>query len=723
MAMIRLMKICLIAALFAMIPVRYAAGGDYRWPLKITPKLSSQFGDYRLGHWHAGIDITTRGRPGYRVYAIDDGYIFRVKASFWGYGNALYLKLKDGRFAVYGHLARFSHQLDNYILREQRKSKRYYQDLFFEPDQFPVKKGDYIALSGQSGSGAPHLHLEIRDNNNLPINPLAGFYDFADDSPPEIEYLVLKRFRNVGQGNYHEFEFLKIDGKRPFYSIDDTIAVYDQTVISIAGYDPENSYNYGLFSASMLLNGGEIFNFKNLKMDYSTGYQIDYVRDLPLKLLVESSKGLAADNDKNVFCRLYIQPDDIQLFYGDFSYPAGIIFADSLNDSLHELKILISDVNNNTSEVRLYLKKAILPKPNIDEMILLNDTLLIKSEDINEQGSIQLERRPNKISPYEPIPVSSELFKREALCAVENTDSDYRLRLTDEKQAISPWIEFNLNTGGEFVNAYADYLEVVLSGDESIMANDIPLENFYNLPLPGGFNKATVPVPVENGYFRISLNSMPSEYGYYRLNSGGMVFSPDSSIKIEIKENHLYDPTIIKISMPKRVSKGYEFDIYPDVLLFKNAVDIKVDKDRLNISPVKSSLYYYWPSKNRWIYIGNNSAGLLKGESGGGGRFGILEDIKGPSIYSVRPKHNSSISDRTPYLSCRVVDDLSGIKEEVQLEMSIDGVWVPAYYDIDSKEFGYQVKNPLKKSTHALRIRAVDNQGNESISVSRFTIR
>ena len=54
----------------------------YSWPLKLTPELTSKFCDYRAGHFHSGLDIRTGGQIGVPVYAVDDGYVWRVAMSF-----------------------------------------------------------------------------------------------------------------------------------------------------------------------------------------------------------------------------------------------------------------------------------------------------------------------------------------------------------------------------------------------------------------------------------------------------------------------------------------------------------------------------------------------------------------------------------------------------------------------------------------------------------------
>ena len=143
----------------------------YIWPVKLTPDLSSRFCDHRNGHFHAGLDIRTNGRPGYRIYAIDDGYIYRLSTAHNGYGKALYLRLDDGKIVVYGHLSGFGEDLDELVRKKQMGDKKYYQNIFFDPGTYKVKKGQQIGFTGESGSGRPHLHFEIQ-RGGVQRNPI-----------------------------------------------------------------------------------------------------------------------------------------------------------------------------------------------------------------------------------------------------------------------------------------------------------------------------------------------------------------------------------------------------------------------------------------------------------------------------------------------------------------------------------------------------------------------
>ena len=50
-------------------------------PLNIPLVLAGTFGELRSNHFHSGIDIKTKGKEGFPVIAIEDGYVSRVKVN------------------------------------------------------------------------------------------------------------------------------------------------------------------------------------------------------------------------------------------------------------------------------------------------------------------------------------------------------------------------------------------------------------------------------------------------------------------------------------------------------------------------------------------------------------------------------------------------------------------------------------------------------------------
>lgn len=162
---------------------------QYPNPLDIPIYLSATFGEIRPNHIHAGLDIKTQGVEGKKVYAVADGYISRIGVSPYGYGNVLYITHYDGYTSVYAHLQRFSGEIARYVKQYQYQHKKYASQIYPDKDKFPVKKGDLIAYSGNSGgSGGPHLHFEIRHTlSEKPVNPMYFGYKIADEVRPLIQ--------------------------------------------------------------------------------------------------------------------------------------------------------------------------------------------------------------------------------------------------------------------------------------------------------------------------------------------------------------------------------------------------------------------------------------------------------------------------------------------------------------------------------------------------------
>ena len=160
------------------------------WPLEINDGFSSTFGEYRRDHLHGGIDFRTDGESGYKVFAAADGDIDRIKVERRGDGNVIYIRHSDGWVTVYAHLERFENEtlkLEDVMDEARRVRHAKYPENVYIDVPIPVKQGQVIGYSGESGAGLPHLHFETRMGEFIQVNPfLAGMAWTGDSTPPTI---------------------------------------------------------------------------------------------------------------------------------------------------------------------------------------------------------------------------------------------------------------------------------------------------------------------------------------------------------------------------------------------------------------------------------------------------------------------------------------------------------------------------------------------------------
>lgn len=161
----------------------------FRAPLDIPMQLSGNFGELRPNHFHAGFDLKTQQKEGLNVYAVADGYISRIKISTFGNGKAIYINHPNGYTSVYGHLKLANDEIEKFIKATHYKEENFEIEMFLKPGELPVKKGQIIAFSGNTGSSeGPHLHFEFRDTKTeFVINPMFfGFDQLTKDTKKPI---------------------------------------------------------------------------------------------------------------------------------------------------------------------------------------------------------------------------------------------------------------------------------------------------------------------------------------------------------------------------------------------------------------------------------------------------------------------------------------------------------------------------------------------------------
>lgn len=162
--------------------------------------FSGNFGEIRANHFHGGLDFKTGGTIGKPVRALADGYISRIRVTH-GSGYVLDVAYDNGYSTINRHLSAFVGDVARRVEDLQYEKESWEVEITPEPDEYPVKAGQIIALSGNTGySFGPHLHLDmIETATDEYIDPLPFFMDkVKDKTAPRAEGIML--FPQPGKG-------------------------------------------------------------------------------------------------------------------------------------------------------------------------------------------------------------------------------------------------------------------------------------------------------------------------------------------------------------------------------------------------------------------------------------------------------------------------------------------------------------------------------------------
>jgi hypothetical protein len=337
---------------------------NYLWPTDASNALSSSFCEYRPGHYHSAIDIKTWNKEGYKCFAIEDGVIERIKISPFGAGKALYIKLNDGRRAVYFHLQKFTKKLEQKISERQRAEKSY--SIEWWPKDWQVKKGEIVAYTGQTGIGVPHLHFEIRDKNSRPFNPLKFYKNVKDKIRPRLKELLIipQNETSLVNGSFRPRKIpLSLQGN--IYLIKEAIHAKGLLGFAVSGYDQADGVNnkIGFYKSKLMVENKARFKKAYDKLSFKNTRMVDIDIYYPEKA-----------RTRKRFYKLYIESFNKLGFY-DRSLGDGLIHVkeDTLN-----FEISIEDYFKNRSIVKGKILPGTYKSVKLNQFSVLNESVYLK---------------------------------------------------------------------------------------------------------------------------------------------------------------------------------------------------------------------------------------------------------------------------------------------------------------------------------------------------------
>ncbi|KPL00101.1 MAG: hypothetical protein AMJ91_05450 [candidate division Zixibacteria bacterium SM23_73_3] len=752
--------ICLLVPLvFCLFPFEFsfvfaeANHHSYVWPIEKTKELSSMFADHRDFRFHSGIDIPTQKRTGYKVFACQSGYVYRLFTSWRGYGKAVYLKLDDGRFAVYGHLSGFSKKLSKFVTRRQLKTRRYRTDFLLKEKEIRVKRGELIGYSGESGWGGPHLHFELRDSSGCPINPLTSGFSVKDKVPPIMKYLVIRPLgieARVNSSSEPALLPLFFDDHENIYRLEETPMAEGEIGLELSVHDKMNNsrFNFGIYRLELYLDDSLVFASRYDQFSFENTHKIELDRDFELW-----------QKQGKKFYKLYLEEGNDLLIYDP---PGGKINAKALKPGPHQVEIKAFDAFGNFS--------------SLASSLIFDQRPLILSCSLTEENN----KQKIKVRFDDPDDLVQEIIVEESSFNHISWEEVRRERIGESRgehtvilrEKLDKPVLFRMKMKDSF-GAFSEQKFLVANADQLKRANkedslDLDFEysfkdNFFIFDLKfsqilreaprlslksGGFNFdplfyeqldersycVVFPFFLKNQREMSFLIDGVSLYGdkvtmketipiaIITKSFGGMSISSDGKAKIEFEPEMIYKDINVTIHAekkkfePKHKLAGKVYSFEPSTVPFNGRTRISLSYPEEGCDPYKLGLYELTREKS-WRFVDqklDTLNRLVEGEVRHLSVFALLEDTLPPKVSKVSISPGKRIKERKPRITTVVKDDLSDIGSDEDILVEIDGEWMIPEYDPEKKILSARPIVPLTLGKHLLTIQVKDRAGNET---------
>ena len=344
--------------LFAGITNNTAEAQQLRKPMDIPVLLSGNFGELRSNHFHSGIDFKTQGVEGKPIHSVQDGYVSRISVSPWGYGNGLYITHPDGTTTVYGHLQKFSQKITAYLKEKQYEQESFNVNLSLTPAELPVKEGELVALSGNTGSsGGPHLHFEVRDTETEePMDPIEYYKDLIKDTQaPKIQGIMVYSMpgKGVVNGSRRKLELKPVTAKNGKQTLTGKIEAWGEIGLAVKGYDyMDNTSNiYGIKDITLTADSQVIFHSNLDRFAFDESRYLNSFTDF------EEWK-----EHRSFYIKSFVDPGNRLRFIESLN--RGILTIDE--PRTYHLTYQLADAFGNTTQLSIQIEGKEQPIPEVD---------------------------------------------------------------------------------------------------------------------------------------------------------------------------------------------------------------------------------------------------------------------------------------------------------------------------------------------------------------------
>lgn len=762
----------ILIMLFCLIPKGWTQ--EYAWPTDASHFLTSSFAEYRPGHFHAGIDIKTWGQTGYQVFAVRDGYIIRLSVSPFGYGKVIYQKLDTGETAIYAHLDRFNPQLEHFAKQEQRKQNAYRINEYLSPDLFPVKKGELIGYTGASGIGSPHLHFELRDRNNAPMNPFLVGYKIQDTIPPLVSALSLTPLDARARINSDVVPLIAkpVRDARGNYTLPTMPLVSGKVGWAIDCFDQANGVEntFAVYRLNFYVDGTLQFSAVYDRFSYDETNYIDFDRDYRLL-----ARGIG------IFQKLYKEELNRLRFYAPAAAEIGILDCDPgllaeqsgsgrLGAGAHQFLVEIADFFGNITTVtgKFFVGKVPSFKANYEwEAAERRLIVTISAEDSTDLAAVKFSLSGDYGRSWRnvvPIAIGNDSsgpggFARSYSSKLFRPGTLLKVQLQADREPYSFPSFYYLNDSNRTAPAaselslekdfYDDYvrLKVIANGllhglprvtvqQTGALPTSVPiwptnLQEFYGVYAlqPGKDGPMSIEVRAFDPMGQELLRYDALDMQTVQPGRGGSIASRNGDCRLHFDRGSVYKNLYLRLAeQPPLADAAYEavgpiFEVHPQDVPLKESGELTLKYPPADSLPEKLGIYSR--SKNGWKFVGNQldrNNRTIRTRVSNLGAFTLIRDTAPPVVVITSPTNGAAVNNRQPTLTATVFDQLSGIASERSIVMKLDQIPVIAEYDPEDKKITYTPDAPLPPGEHTLSVWVTDNCNNITQVKHRFTI-
>jgi hypothetical protein len=697
----------------------------YLWPTNASDYLSSSFCEFREGHYHSAIDIKTWNTEGYPCYAVADGFIKQLRVSPFGYGKVLYLQLEDGNTAVYAHLQKFSEAIDKQVLGIQFRNKKY--RLNWRPKNLKIKKGDIIAYTGRTGIGVPHLHFEIRNKKDNPVNPLVYYSRIKDNIRPKLLELAIIPLTQTAtiNGSFSPKTVPVTHIKDGIYVIKEPLYAHGKVGLAINGYDQaDDVYNkYGFHHTDLEVSGQKTFEIEYDELDFSTTEHIYSEIYYPYwveknqvfqKLYLESfnplsfyNRSLATDGSIEV----YENPMSFNITVSDFKKNRSIISGELLPAQKFSIEI-IKAVRKKTW---VYVKFL---APQIRDLKFFtgnNDRTWTPAEYFEilegkianpEKGLWARVALKDSLSLYMKIEVNKKI----------NRSIYFGMPVISPEKLFQPYV-----LGEKLIVEIPDLnpnTQISLLHDQARLGTSFPEAESRQVIIPARLISGkprtliittdSVNTPVLNLNFDALYPNETTTSSWF-----------DSALVIQSSEGSVMDTTLITVEileidtvLNKFPTASKIFEISPRNFPIFNSLSIRIQADSIPAWGHWSVFKTNGEDKISYLSSTIDSRALhFTTKTSSLGKFVIAADTIPPEVSIIEPITGQTYK-KSPEIQIKTKDLISGIGDEEDISLVLDGNYVLPEWDPEEDILTGILANDLSAGNHILTVSISDRSGN-----------